>query len=105
MRYVIGASVLILTAIFCLLARSPEIPFERHAIDLGISETCAIGDFNHDGKPDIFSGEAWYENPTWKKHDARQLKEFGTYLETLIDMPRSEEHTSELQSRLHLVCR
>jgi hypothetical protein len=87
MRYVIGASVLILTAIFCLLARSPEIPFERHAIDLGISETCAIGDFNHDGKPDIFSGEAWYENPTWKKHDARQLKEFGTYLETLIDMP------------------
>ena len=87
MRYLIGATVLILTAIFCLLARSPEIPFERHPIDLGISETCAIGDFNHDGKPDIFSGEAWYENPTWKRHDARQLKEFGTYLETLIDMP------------------
>jgi hypothetical protein len=36
-----------------LLARSPELAFERHAIDLGISETCAIGDFNGDGRPGI----------------------------------------------------
>ena len=27
------------------------------------------------------------------------------YLTSLSDMPRSEEHTSELQSRPHLVCR
>lgn len=71
----------------CLWARSPEIPFERKTIDLGVSETCAIADFNRDGRPDIFSGEAWYENPTWKRHEARHLKEFGTYLESLSDLP------------------
>src|SRR2546429_1479883 len=27
------------------------------------------------------------------------------YLPSPLDVPRSEEHTSELQSRLHLVCR
>src|SRR5437016_12037006 len=71
---------------FWLSARSPEILFERHLIDPGISETCAIADFNNDGRPDIFSGEAWYENPTWKRHDARRLKEYGTYLASLSDL-------------------
>ncbi len=66
--------------------RSPEIPFERLTIDLGISETCAIADFNGDGRPDLFSGSAWYENPTWKKHIVRDLKEYGTYLASLSDL-------------------
>lgn len=73
--------------IVCVSARGPEIPFERHTIDLGVSETCAIADFNNDGRPDIFSGEAWYENPTWKRHEVRHLKEYGTYLESLSDLP------------------
>src|SRR5689334_3013168 len=79
---------LLLTAgvIVCLPARSPEIRFERKTIDLGISETCAIADFNGHGRPDIFAGEAWYENPTWKKHVVRQLKEYGTYLASLSDL-------------------
>ncbi len=68
-----------------LAARSPEIEFDRKTLDLGVSETCAIGDFNGDGKPDIFSGEAWYENPTWKKHTVRHLDEYGTYLASLSD--------------------
>src|ERR1700720_1046406 len=66
--------------------RSPEIPFGRHTIDLGVSETCAIADFNNDGRPDIFSGDAWYENPTWKRHEVRDLKEYGTYLASLTDL-------------------
>ena len=70
-----------------LAARGPEIPFERHTIDLGVSETCAIADFNRDGRPDIFSGDAWYENPTWKRHEVRHLREYGTYLESLSDLP------------------
>ena len=85
MRVYVFVSVVLAVAIVCLAARSPEIPFERKTIDLGVSETCAIGDFNCDGKPDIFSGEAWYENPTWKKHTVRQLAEFGTYLASLSD--------------------
>src|ERR1700757_2565891 len=70
----------------CLFARTPEILFEKKMIDAGISETCAIGDFNNDGRPDIFSGEAWYENPTWKRHEVRHLQEYGTYLASLTDL-------------------
>ena len=78
---------LLLAAIIYLSARSPEIAFERHTIDQGVSETCAIADFNNDGRPDIFSGDAWYENPGWKRHEVRHLKEYGTYLASLIDLP------------------
>ena len=81
-KYAFAAGLLI----FCVAARSPELIFERHLIDPGISETCAIGDFNNDGRPDVFSGEAWYENPTWKRHEARHLKEYGTYLASLSDL-------------------
>lgn len=83
----IAALAAIAAALACLSARSPEIVFERHAIDLGVSETCAIADFNNDGRPDIFSGDAWYENPTWKRHEVRHLKEYGTYLASLNDNP------------------
>src|SRR5947207_9989172 len=83
----LGTAALPLVVIAALFARSPELSSARHTIDLGVSETCAIGDFNGDGRPDIFSGEAWYENPTWTRHAVRHLKEYGTYLETLIDLP------------------
>ncbi len=85
--YLIPVAALLLAAIVGLRARSPEILFERHTIDTGISETCAIADFNNDGRPDIFSGEAWYENPTWKRHEVRHLQEYGTYLASLSDLP------------------
>jgi hypothetical protein len=87
MRPYVIAAIAMLLAIAAFSARSPEIPFERHTIDLGVSETCAIADFNNDGKPDIFSGDAWYENPTWKRHEVRHLKEYGTYLASLSDLP------------------
>jgi len=84
-RIVIGGLASVAGLLVALSARSPEISFERKTIDLGVSETCAVGDFNGDGKPDIFSGEAWYENPTWKKHVVRHLDEYGTYLASLSD--------------------
>ena len=85
MKFILVAA-LLAVAMVCLCARNPEILFERKTIDLGISETCAIADFNNDGRPDIFSGEAWYENPTWKRHEVRKLKEYGTYLASLTDL-------------------
>ena len=30
------------------------------------SEGAAIGDFNHDGTPDIAAGNVWYQAPTWQ---------------------------------------
>jgi hypothetical protein len=79
-------AIAVLAALVCVFARGPEILFERKTIDLGVSETCAIGDFNNDGRPDLFSGDAWYENPTWKRHEVRHLAEFGTYLASLSDL-------------------
>src|SRR5690242_4425737 len=88
MRVLLSAALtLLLVVTFCLTARSPEVNFKRHTIDIGSSETCAIADFNNDGKPDIFSGESWYENPTWQRHPARHLDEYGTYFASLIDLP------------------
>ena len=40
---------------------SDEIPFRKHTIDLGPSETVAIVDMNRDGRLDIVSGENWFE--------------------------------------------
>src|SRR5687768_18009557 len=45
----------------------------------------------------LTSGEFGASNPQWS-HD-------GTRIFFVSDRRRSEEHTSELQSRLHLVCR
>lgn len=87
MRFYVAIAGLVAAAVVGLSARSPEILFDRKTIDLGVSETCAIADFNNDGRPDIFSGDAWYENPTWKRHEVRHLKEYGTYLESLSDLP------------------
>lgn len=87
MKIYLLAALALLAALVVVSARSPEILFERKTIDLGVSETCAIADFNNDGRPDIFSGEAWYENPGWKRHEVRHLKEYGTYLASLTDLP------------------
>ena len=87
MKTHLGFALATCAAAICLLARSPEILFEHKMIDGGISETCAIADFNNDGRPDIFSGDAWYENPTWKRHEVRHLQEYGTYLASLSDLP------------------
>jgi hypothetical protein len=85
--YLAAALALLVAGLVGLSARSPELMFERKMLDPGISETCAIADFNNDGKLDIFSGEAWYENPTWQRHEVRHLKEYGTYLASLSDLP------------------
>src|SRR3712207_6877471 len=47
--------------------------------------------------------EAGVETGELVEHDEGIRR--GTTLETLAALPRSEEHTSELQSRQYLVCR
>lgn len=87
---IVAATVLVMIVAATVLVsatRSPEILFSRKMLDAGISETCAIADFNRDGRPDVFSGDAWYENPSWKKHVVRRLEEYGTYLGSLSDLP------------------
>jgi hypothetical protein len=54
--------------------KSPQWPlFQKHLIDAGDSEGAAVADINRDGRPDIISGENWYEAPEWKKHQLREI--------------------------------
>ena len=67
--------------------RTPDIPFEKHIIDLGANESCAFADINGDGRLDIVSGENWYEAPRWIKHRFRELPYSSNYIDNFSDLP------------------
>jgi len=69
------------------ISRPDEIPFEKHTLDLGASEACAVADINGDGKPDIVSGENWYEGPRWTKHKFRTINFANNYIDDFSDLP------------------
>lgn len=64
-----------------------EIPFEKHTIDLGAAETCALADINGDGRLDIVSGENWFEAPRWGRHRFRELGYANGYIDAFSDLP------------------
>lgn len=68
-------------------SRPPDIPFRIHTLDIGASETAAITDINGDGKPDIVSGEFWYEGPAWKQHRFREVHFQNNYVDAFSDLP------------------
>jgi len=103
----VGAKLLVFFALLAIAASalwfipqtqaqgSDEIPFRKHTVDLGPSETVAIVDMNRDGKLDIVSGENWFEQaspatpgqgPRWIKHKFRSLPYTDFYLEDLSDL-------------------
>jgi hypothetical protein len=69
------------------LNRPEDIPFEKHTIDLGSSETAVIADINGDGRLDIVSGENWYEAPKWTKHHFRNILYTNYYIDDLSTLP------------------
>ncbi len=75
------------SVLFAFLAtRPPDIPFEKHTIDLGSSETALICDIDGDGKLDIVSGENWYQAPSWKKHRFRDILYTNNYIDDLSSL-------------------
>jgi FG-GAP-like repeat len=81
----------LLVVCFCGAARSAsrpdDIPFEKHAIDLGAGETAVFADINHDGKPDLVSGEYWFEAPHWTRHRFREILYENNYVDDLTTLP------------------
>lgn len=68
-------------------SRPADIAFRIHMIDPGYNETVAVADINRDGKPDIVSGESWYEAPHWIKHPLRQITYSRGYIDNFTDLP------------------
>jgi hypothetical protein len=78
---------IIALASLALLAapRPADIPFEKRMIDIGASETAAVADVNGDKRPDIISGEYWYEAPQWTPHKFREIEFVNPGTDNYID--------------------
>lgn len=67
------------------------IRWKQHMVnDQSPYEACGAADFNGDGKIDIFSGDSWYEAPTWKRHKVRDVPASAPnphYYEDFCDSP------------------
>lgn len=84
-RFVFAA--MVVASLSAWAARRPaEVVFQSHMINAGAFETTAVGDINHDGHPDIVSGENWYEGPRWIKHNFRSIEYFRNATEDLTDL-------------------
>ncbi len=60
---------LVLALLASAVQAAPPITFKKTVLDTKFrSEGVAIGDFNHDGKPDIAVSDAYYAAPDWKMH-------------------------------------
>ena len=69
----------VILALFCgVSTAAPKVSFERIVVDRTFrAEGVATADVNHDGKPDILSGDVWYAGPDFKKMNA--IREVGAY--------------------------
>jgi hypothetical protein len=75
----IACSLEIVLSPFAIAVDGTQIRFERKQLDDKFrSEGVAVGDFNHDGKPDIAAGSVWFVAPDWKMNlIAAQPAEFN----------------------------
>jgi hypothetical protein len=65
--------------------------WKKHILDARfVSEGVAIADVNRDGRPDILTGNFWYEAPHWTRHAIRPCPEFDGatgYSNSFINFP------------------
>jgi len=85
-RIIFTGAACLAAAVAWAASRPAEIPFEKRLLDLGAFETCAIGDINRDGRPDIVSGENWYAAPEWTQHRFRAIEYGRNATEDLSDL-------------------
>lgn len=65
----------------------PQATFFIHQLSSDHAEGITTIDMNGDGKPDIVSGENWYEAPSWTKHHFRDLPYTNFYIDNFSDLP------------------
>lgn len=79
-------AVLLLAVAWQGAPRPADIPFRTQMLDPGASESAAVADINRDGRLDIVSGDSWYEAPSWRKHQFRELGFSNNYIDGLSDL-------------------
>jgi hypothetical protein len=75
-----------LTILLAAATRPPDIGFRIRLLDPGASETVAVADLNNDGRPDIVSGDSWYESPGMVKHHLRDINFTSNYVDNFSDL-------------------
>jgi hypothetical protein len=59
------------------IVTSAEVRFQKIVLDKTFrSEGVAVGDVNHDGKPDVLAGDVWYAAPDWKMSEIRPVGQY-----------------------------
>jgi FG-GAP-like repeat/FG-GAP repeat len=87
-RFVIRVTLPLLCVPLLIAASRPaDIAFKVTMIDPGYNETAAVADLNNDGKPDIISGDSWYDAPNWTKHHLRDINYANGYIDNFSDLP------------------
>src|SRR5579863_1054408 len=86
-RLLAAVSSLLILGLGWTASRPPDIRFEKHEIDLGANESCAVADVNNDGTLDIIFGENWFEGPNWVKHKFRSFDYTENYIQDFSDLP------------------
>jgi len=76
-----------LAAALLAATRPADIAFRVRLIDPGYNETAAIADVNRDGRPDIVSGDSWYEAPNWTRRPIRDIDFANGYVDNFSDLP------------------
>ena len=64
--------------------------WQKHTInDRSPFEAAGVADFNGDGMLDVFSGDSWYEAPSWTRHKVRNVPAGNNphYYEDFADLP------------------
>ena len=65
-----------------------EIAFRRHGLNPNSEfSACAVIDVDHDGRPDIVSGQFWYEPPDWQRHTIRDVESIRGRYDDYSNLP------------------
>lgn len=68
-------------------SRPADVRFAMHLVDSTWTESAAVADLDNDRRPDIISGEYWYEAPSWTPHKIRDINFTGAYVDNFSDLP------------------
>ncbi|MGB9623444.1 MAG: FG-GAP repeat domain-containing protein [Phycisphaerae bacterium] len=84
----IGRSVISCVLVASAAHAADLLKFERQRIGDATFEAASVCDVNRDGKPDIVSGEYWFEGPAFtKQHKICDLMQVEDYYDDFSDFP------------------